>query len=157
MQRASASGAGTIVVEEGKLISQLGDQRFASFTPTGPSDPTLGFALTDFDLSLSSLEELPLTIAPDVGNSCPLGAPPVVGSSDLVLFRGNSPKQDSYEDLCVRSFISSLLFQKPKVPPAAHVPFSFLGEPNTKISHTTPELELTLWVPGLSPQPVVCG
>lgn len=124
---------------EGDLISPpLVDQQLTSFTPSGPSG---------FDLPPSAFEELPLAIAPDFGNFLQPGIPPTAStSSDLDLFRGTTPKQRSYEDLCIRSLISSTLFQKPKIPPAPHIPLSFLGESHTRISHTTPELELTLWV-----------
>jgi hypothetical protein len=146
----------TSFVDEGDdLISRPTNQRLTSVAPPGPSGST---ASNSFDLSPPSFEDLPLAITHDFGDFFPPpGVPPTASSSDLVLFQGNSPKQDSYEDLCIRSFISSVLFQKPKVPPAPHVPLSFLGEQNTQISHTTPELELSLWVSGPFLLPMACA
>ena len=127
----------TLVMDEEDLSSQPS----TSFAPPVPSGSTPGFPSTSFDFSPPSFEELPLTVTTHFGAFQPPGATPIASPSDLVLF---TPKPDSYEDLCVRSFVSSIFFQKSGVPPFPHVPLSFLGEPNLQISHTTPELEMAL-------------
>lgn len=145
------SEAETLFTNGGDLTgtSRLGNQAQEmkdSFAPSDPPGSTIGLAPTGLGFPLPSLEEeVPLAIAPNFQSP---GVQPATSPSDLVLFQGNVPKQDSYEDLCIRSFLSSALFERPKVPRTPHIPLSFLGEQNSRISHTTSELELTLWVLG---------
>lgn len=134
--------------------NEPGDQPLTFLTPSDHSGPTLGLAPTSLGPSPPSFEELPLTVTSDFGG----GFLSPGGSSDLVLFRGNTPKQYSYEDLCIQSFVSSALSHKPtNVLPTLHIPPPLLGESNMRISHTTPELELPLSVPGLLLLATVCA
>jgi hypothetical protein len=140
-QSSSASSPKTLVTKEGDPTSRPESQP-SSFTPSGPSGSTIGVESASFELPAPPFEETP--IAPDFENPLPPRDPPDASSSELVLW-GSTPKQHPYDSHSTLSFISSLRF--PKIPPALHVPLSFLGEPNIQISHTTTgELELTLWV-----------
>lgn len=123
-------------------MSLTGNQQLTPFTASGPSGSTRGLASSSFDLSLQPFKEPVSKITTDFGGALQPGAPPVVSPSALVLWRGNATGQPSYEDQCIVSIISSTMF--PKIPPAPHVPLSFLGEQNIQISHTTPELEMAL-------------
>ncbi|KAF9783456.1 hypothetical protein BJ322DRAFT_153418 [Thelephora terrestris] len=135
----SASLPESLFTTKEGLMGLTGNQPSTSFAPAGPA----GSASSGFDPSPLSFEEPVLAIAPYFGDALPSGVLPVVNCSDLVLWQG----QPSYEDQCALSVVSSALF--PRIPPAPHVPLSFLGEPNIQISHTTPELEMTFRLAGL--------
>ena len=123
-------------------MNLTGNQQLTPFTSSGPSGSTRGLASSSVDLPLPPFEGPISGVTTDFGGALQPGAAPVVSPSDLVLWRGNSTGQPSYEDQRILSVISSTLF--PKMPTVPHVPLSFLGEPNIQISYTTPELEMAL-------------
>ena len=129
---------------KGDPIGRSVDEHLANlFTPSGPcSGSTPELASGNSELCPPSSQEPP-PITADLCEPSPFGASQVATSSDLILLRGNTPDQYSYDYNSTATLVSSLVF--PKVPPKLHVPLSFLGEPGLQVSRTTPrELEMSL-------------
>ena len=142
LQSSRSSSHGSLM--KGDPISQSVDEHLAnSFTPSGPLSGSTPVLVSGNSELCPPPSQEPPPITADLCEPSPFGAPQVVISSDLVLLRGNTPDQYSYDYHSTATLVSSLVL--PKIPPTLHVPLSFLGEPGLQVSQMTPrELELSL-------------